>query len=67
MWAEVYFVLSQFTLLTDGRTDVQTVCRSHIFLMANTALYSMQCGKNKQGIVLYSRYMHMPIPLISNY
>jgi len=24
LWAEVYFILSQFTRLTDGRTDRQT-------------------------------------------
>jgi len=45
MWEEVSFVLSQFTRLTDGRTD------RDIFIMANAALHSMQRGKN--GIQSY--------------
>jgi len=35
---EVYFVLSQFTRLTDRRTVIS--------LMAKTALHTMQRGKN---------------------
>jgi len=46
MWAEIYFALSQFTclILTDGQTDKKQTTDRH-FLMANTALRSMQCGK----------------------
>jgi len=47
--AEVSFVLSQFTRLTDmtdRQTDGRTVRGTDIFLMANAALHSMHRGKN---------------------
>ena len=39
------FVLSQFTLLTDGQTDGQ-------MLIGKTALHTMQLGKNGEDILL---------------
>ena len=38
MSAELLFVLSQYTRVTDGQTDG--------FTLAETAVYSMQRGKN---------------------
>jgi len=45
MWADVSFVSSQFTRLSDERTDGQT------FVTANVALHSMQRVKIRNNIM----------------
>jgi len=51
IWTDFSFVLSQYTRLTDGRTDRQT----DRILIARSRLHSMQRGKNRpNGMLILS-------------
>jgi len=47
LWAQLSFVLSQITSLTDEQTDGQTDGRTDSFLIARPRLHSMQRGKKQ--------------------
>jgi len=48
IWADFSPVLSQFTRLTDGRTEGWTGGQTDRILIARLRLHSMQCSKNQQ-------------------
>ena len=52
------FVLSQFTRLTDGRTDRQTYGQ---MLIGKTALHTMQRGKNLDPITSKSQKLRVTL------
>jgi len=46
IWTDHSSVLSQYTRLTDGRTDRRTDLQTDSLLIARPRLHSMQRGKN---------------------
>jgi len=49
IWTDLSTVLSQFTRVTDERTDRQIDRQTDRILIARQRLHSMQRGKNLQG------------------